>query len=130
MRVRCSLKLSLSFLFFCQIASASATTHVQQDGERDSLRRSDKGNACRNSERARFKVKCKARYFLGETPTVTISITNSSRSPQTVKVAEYQKFSFEMTGIFEDASQQETKTVIRSTRCSSGPLILTRILRT
>ena len=54
----------------------------------------------------------KARYFLGEAPTITISITNISRSPQTVKVAEYQKFSFEMTGIFEDASQQETKTPV------------------
>jgi hypothetical protein len=29
-----------------------------------------------------------------------------------VEVAEYQKFSFEITGIFEDASQQETETPV------------------
>lgn len=60
----------------------------------------------------RLAVENKARYFLGETPTVTIAITNTKRSPQTLKEAEYQKFSLEMTGIFENDTEQQKKTIV------------------
>jgi len=49
---------------------------------------------------------------LGESPIITISITNTNRSAQTVKEAEYQKISLEMTGIFEDDSNQQTKKLV------------------
>lgn len=67
-------------------------------------------NLCWPEKEERFTVKCKARYFFGESPLVTISITNTSRSKRTVKDAEHQKFSFEMTGVFQNGSGQKKET--------------------
>jgi hypothetical protein len=62
------------------------------------------------SDSLKLEVEHKSRYFFGETPTIKIAITNKGRSPQTVKEAEYHKFSLEMTGIFENASEQQKLT--------------------
>jgi hypothetical protein len=58
---------------------------------------------------AKLEIEAKTRYFLGETPAVRISLTNAGRAPQSVKEAEYRKFSLEMTGRFENADAGETK---------------------
>ncbi|MEK6279384.1 MAG: HEAT repeat domain-containing protein [Acidobacteriota bacterium] len=58
----------------------------------------------------KLEVENKTRYFFGERPTIKIAITNTGRSPHRVKEAEYQKFSIEMTGIFENASEQQKLT--------------------
>lgn len=51
-----------------------------------------------------------ARYSLGETPNIKIAITNTSRSAQTVKEAEYEKFSLQMTGLFDGDSGLRSQT--------------------
>ena len=71
--------------------SASAATGAQQQETR--------GN---------FDVRCRSN-FLGETPTITISMTNTGRSVQTVKEASHQKFAFHATGIFGNDSGQRKK---------------------
>lgn len=91
------LRLSLSLLLFCQLAGAPPAASRE---------------ASVNSERGEVNVKSKERYFLGEPPVITISVTNAGRSPQTVKEAEYQKFSFEVTGTFQSAAGQEKKTLV------------------
>jgi hypothetical protein len=58
----------------------------------------------------KLEVENKGRYFFGETPIIKIVVTNKSRSSQTAKEAEYQKFSLEMTGIFENTSAQQKLT--------------------
>jgi len=112
MNIRRLLKPTLGVLACCYLAGASPTVPSQQKEQNDNEQVAVTKNACTSSDRAKFSVKCKARYFLGEAPTVTISIANTSRSPQTVKVAEYQKFSLEMTGLFEDASAQQKKNLV------------------
>jgi hypothetical protein len=59
-------------------------------------------------KRKEFTVLLKDRYFLGENPSVAILITNTGRSPKTVKEAEHQKFSLELKGWFPD-SDSDTK---------------------
>lgn len=110
-RTHC-LKLSLSFLFFCHLVVASVSIQGQQKEQRNDKQVAVNKNPCTASERAKFSVKCKERYFLGETPSITISIKNTGRSSQTVKEAEHQKFSLEMTGLFENASEQQKKTLV------------------
>src|SRR5215210_7670999 len=58
---------------------------------------------------AKLEVEAKARYFLGETPAIRIRLTNAGRAPQSVKEAQYQKFSLELTGLFENAGARETR---------------------
>lgn len=65
--------------------------------------------ACANEDRAKFSVRCKDRYFLGEIPSVTISITNTGHSPMNTKEAEYQKFAMERTVSFQSDSEQTKK---------------------
>lgn len=108
-----SFKPALAALLSCVLVSALALAHArykEQKNENGNSGGTPNKNSCMNEERAKFDVKCKDRYFLGETPTITISITNTSRSPQTVKEPEYQKFSLEMTGIFQNDSGQYKKT--------------------
>lgn len=62
------------------------------------------------SKRKEFTVLLKDRYFLGENPAVAILITNTGRSPKTVKAADHQKFSLELKGWFPD-SDSDTKTL-------------------
>jgi len=93
LKVTHCLRLSLSLLFFFHSAAASQ-------------------EASAKAERGEFSVKSKERYFLGEAPTVTISITNTDRSPQTVKEAEHRKFTFEVTGAFENDARQDKKTLV------------------
>ena len=59
-------------------------------------------------KRQEFTVLLKDRYFLGENPAVAILITNTGRSPKTVKEAAHQKFSLELKGRFRD-SDSDTK---------------------
>ena len=54
-------------------------------------------------ERKEFSIRIKERYFLGENPAVAIVITNTGRSPKTVKEAEHQKFKLELFGDFSDS---------------------------
>ena len=54
----------------------------------------------------------RVRYFLGETPTITISITNTGRSFQTVKEASHHKFAFHGTGTFANDSEQQRKDAV------------------
>jgi hypothetical protein len=118
------LKSSLSFLFFCNLVGASATLHAQQKAQRDNPRGVAKKTSCTNTDRAKFNITCKDRYFLGETPTITISIMNTSRSAETVKEAEYQKFSLEMTGIFQNdtGSHKKTRVYDGSWDIPKGPI--------
>jgi len=57
-----------------------------------------------------LKVENNARYFLGETPSIRIAITNTGHSRQSVKDAEHQKFSLEVSGLFSNATQRLRKT--------------------
>ncbi|MFN0140544.1 MAG: hypothetical protein ACKVQW_10735 [Pyrinomonadaceae bacterium] len=67
-------------------------------------------NSCSNAKVTRVSVKCNDRYFFGETPTIKISITNTSSSIKIVKEAEHQKFNIELTGLFdEDDIEQQNK---------------------
>lgn len=59
-------------------------------------------------KRKEFTVLLKDRYFLGENPAVAILITNTGRSPKTVKDAAHQKFTLELKGWFPD-SESDTK---------------------
>lgn len=111
MKVTCCLKLSLGLLFVCLLGDALATAEAQQKEQRETRIVRQK-NACTNQKPTKFSVKCKDRYFLGEAPTIAISITNTSRSPRTVKQAEYQKFSLELTGIFQNETGQQKKTLV------------------
>jgi hypothetical protein len=100
--------LSLSLLFFCLLVDASEVVHAQQKEQKDSSSVTAGKNTCTNAERKKLSVKCKDRYFFGEAPAIKIVITNTSRSPQTLKEAEYEKFSLEMTGLFNDELQKKT----------------------
>ena len=103
------LRLALSLVVLCHFVNAAPVVSAQQ--AKIDYRGAAK-NACTDSERARFTVKCKDRYYLGETPTITISITNTGRSPLSVKEAEYQKFALEMTGLFGNDSGQDKKAIV------------------
>ena len=54
---------------------------------------------------------CKDRYFLGETPTITLSLKNIGRTLMTVKEFEQQKFSLEVTGLFSNDTVVEKKKI-------------------
>jgi len=101
---------SVYLLLVVSVWSLPGTLYGQQREKKTESSAASK-NACRD-EQAKFTVKCKGRYFLGETPTITLSITNTGRSPLRVKAAEHQKFSLEMTGIFSNDSGQYKKTVV------------------
>jgi hypothetical protein len=103
------LKLILGFLC-CQLAGAGMAVAGQQREVRDQRRNIASRKDCTNSERRKFDVKCKSRYFLGEVPTVVVSITNTGRSTETIRDAEYQKFTFEATGIFDNDRGEYKKT--------------------
>jgi hypothetical protein len=113
LKVTHCLRLSLSLLFFIPSAGASASARApqqqrQQGGERAALNQ----GASANSERGKVSVKAKERYSLGEAPTVTISVTNTDRSPRSLKEAEHRKFFFEVTGTFENDARQEKKALV------------------
>ena len=99
----------MSLLLFCHLAGAPAATLARppQGGAPVAASR----EVSVNSERGEFSVKARERYFLGEPPAITISVTNTGRAPQTVKEAGHQKFSFEVTGTFENDARQEKKTL-------------------
>lgn len=52
-------------------------------------------------ERTRFTVKCQDRYFLGETPAITLSIANTGPSPIRVNELDLQNFTLGVYGVFE-----------------------------
>src|SRR6476620_6442615 len=106
------LKLFLSLLFFGQLVGVLSVIQAQQKDQKENMGPAANKSACSNSEQARFSIRCKDRYFLGESPVITISITNTDRAAQTVKEAEYQRFSFEMTGIFQNASGDYKKSFV------------------
>ena len=95
MNIERFLKLVVVFVSFCCLVAASPATRAQQKETRGTL-----------------DVRCKSKYFLGETPTITIAITNSGRTPQTVRETSHQKFSFQATGIFEHDSGQQRKDAV------------------
>jgi len=57
--------------------------------------------AQQTDEQARFGVKCKDRYFLGETPTITLSITNTGPARIRVDELDLQNFTLAVYGVFE-----------------------------
>lgn len=67
--------------------------------------------SCLNTDRAKLTIRCKDRYYLGETPSIVISINNTDNKIQTVKIAEFQKFDLEMTGIFTNDIKSQTKKI-------------------
>lgn len=71
----------------------------------------DRKNACSNSKPATFTIQCKDRYYLGETPTITLSMSNTGRTLMTVKELEYQKFSLKATGLFSNDSVVQKKKI-------------------
>ena len=60
----------------------------------------------------KLELKTKARYFLGETPNLKIVRTNNGRSPQKVKEAQFEKFSLELSGLLENDSEQQQRTIV------------------
>ena len=101
--------LSLTLLLVANLVGASEVAAQQREQKPDDTV-APKKNACSNTRRATFSVRCKDRYFLGETPTIEIATSNTKRSPQTFKEADNQKYSLELTGLFSNYSVQETKT--------------------
>ena len=70
------------------------------------------GSLAVNAQQKEFAVIGKDRYFLGETPTITIVITNTGRSVKMIKLAEHQRFSLEMEGLFERDRRPENKKTV------------------
>src|SRR5689334_2951273 len=68
-------------------------------------------HACSNSKPATFTITCKDRYYLGETPTITLSMSNTGRTLMTVKEFEHQKFTLEVSGVFSNADVVEKKKI-------------------
>lgn len=105
------LRFFLSFLLLAQLADLAAAWPAQRERQ---LFIKDAGRITARAEfdPSKFNVECKERFFLGELPTITLSMTNTSRSAQSVKEAEYQKFSLEMTGMFQNDAGQHTKSAV------------------
>ena len=103
MRVNNPLKPIQYFLLFCILGGGSAVVLPQK------VDRFPGKSSCTDARTATFEIKCKDRYFFGESPGITISITNTGRKKRTVKEAEHQKFTIEMTGIFANGTGQERK---------------------
>lgn len=106
MRMRVCRPLKQAWAALLLFALAAATQAVARQGPTHA-----QGSRAQVAS-AKLEVEGKARYFLGETPAVRIVLTNNGRSPQTLKEAEYQKFSLELTGLFENASQPEQKAAV------------------
>lgn len=112
MSVNYCLKPILQVLLLCIVGGAASVTLAQHKEQKENLSSAYNKNSCTNAKQAKFDINCKDSYFLGETPTITISITNTSRSLQTMKEAEHQKFYIEMTRNFDDGSPQTKKHVL------------------
>src|SRR5689334_11880165 len=91
-----------AMLLFVCLAAGSSLVKAQAPGQHSR-------HACSNSKPATFTIQCKDRYYLGETPTITIVINNTGRSLKTVKEADNQKFSLEMTGLFSSDNGRDEK---------------------